>query len=69
MTEFLISISLYPFLSIYILGCIVALITILFFNKEELNKENAQWEIISGVVLFSWISVIVCVYFKIKDNN
>lgn len=69
MENILISISLYPFLSLYILGCIIALITILIFNKDDLNKENAQWEIISGLTLFSWISVIICIYFKIKDNN
>lgn len=66
--DFVMSVDSYPFLSLYILGCVVALIAILIINKDDLENENAQWGLISGIVLLSWISVIACIYCRIKDN-
>lgn len=66
--DFVMSVGSYPFLSLYILGCIVALIAILVINKDDLEDENAQWGLIPVVVLLSWISVIACIYYKVKDN-
>lgn len=64
--DFVMSVGSYPFLSIYILGCVVALIAILIINKDDLEDENAQHGLIPGIVLLSWISVIACIYYKIK---
>lgn len=66
--DFVMSVGSYPFLSLYILGCFIALIAILVINKDDLKNENAQWGLIPGVVLLSWISVIACIYYRIKDN-
>lgn len=66
--DFVMSVGSYPFLSLYILGCIVALIAIFVINNDDLEDENAQWGLIPAVVLLSWISVIACIYYKIKDN-
>lgn len=66
--DFVVSVCSYQFLSLYIFGCIVALIAILVINKDDLEDENAQWGLIPGVVLLLWISVIACIYYKVKDN-
>lgn len=66
--DFVVSVGSYQFLSLYIFGCIVALIAILVINKDDLEDENTQWGLIPGVVLLLWISVIACIYYKVKDN-
>lgn len=40
--DFVVSVGSYQFLSLYIFGCIVALIAILVINKDDLEDENAQ---------------------------